>query len=122
MRVRPALVWLHRYLGLSILAFLVLAGLTGSILIFRARLDALLNPKLFDVATHGSIMAPARLADALAHRHPSWRISARKAYWLSDPGSRRMLSVGFADAERGHGCSVRMSGGCRCGRGALATA
>lgn len=75
MRVRPALVWLHRYLGLSILAFLVLAGLTGSILIFRARLDALLNPKLFDVATHGSIMAPARLADALAHRHPSWRIT-----------------------------------------------
>jgi uncharacterized iron-regulated membrane protein len=74
MRLRPGLVWLHRYLGLSILAFVILAGLTGSILIFRTRLDAFLNPKLFDVAVQGPVLAPARLADALARRHPSWRI------------------------------------------------
>lgn len=37
----------HRYVGLTIATFLVVAGLTGSVLAFNHELDALINPKLF---------------------------------------------------------------------------
>ncbi len=75
MRIRPGLVWLHRYVGLLILVFLILAGVSGSVLIFRTRLDALLNPTLFDVGVHGATLSPVRLADGLARGHPSWRLT-----------------------------------------------
>lgn len=47
--MRNALVHIHRYVGLAIAGFLVIASLTGSLIVFRAELDALLNPGLFHV-------------------------------------------------------------------------
>src|SRR5215510_3390584 len=41
------LVALHRYVGLTIALFLVLVGLTGSIIAFHGELDAWANPDLF---------------------------------------------------------------------------
>lgn len=41
------LVALHRYVGLTIALFLVVVGLTGSIIAFHAELDAWANPDLF---------------------------------------------------------------------------
>lgn len=38
---------MHRYIGLSIAGFLVIAGLTGAVLTFEPELDAALNPELF---------------------------------------------------------------------------
>ncbi len=43
-RLRPTLVLLHRYVGLVLAAFLVLAGLTGAVLPWYHALDAALNP------------------------------------------------------------------------------
>ncbi len=72
--VHNTLVWLHRYSGLTILLFLIFAGVTGSILVFRTQLDAALNPDLFAADTaHAS--SPAALADAVARAHPGWRIT-----------------------------------------------
>lgn len=45
MRVRAALVLLHRYAGLVMAAFLVLAGVTGAPLAWYYELDAALNPQ-----------------------------------------------------------------------------
>lgn len=48
---RPLLLRLHRWAGLATGLFLVLAGLTGSLLAFEDRLEAWLNPALFVTAS-----------------------------------------------------------------------
>lgn len=54
---------LHRYIGLVIGAFLVMLGLTGSVIAFEHELDAWLNPELFHVSEQ---TAPVLSLDALA--------------------------------------------------------
>ncbi|MEI8209225.1 MAG: PepSY domain-containing protein, partial [Methylococcales bacterium] len=44
-------VLIHRYIGLSITIFLIIVGLSGSVLAFRDSLDLFLNPDLLRVAT-----------------------------------------------------------------------
>ncbi|SFU45008.1 Uncharacterized iron-regulated membrane protein [Nitrosomonas eutropha] len=56
---------LHRYIGLVIAAFLVMLGLTGSVIAFEHELDAWLNPELFRVSEQ---TAPVLSLDAIA-RH-----------------------------------------------------
>lgn len=46
-RLRVALVWLHRWLGLSLGVLLVVIGLTGSSIVFYREIDAALNPSLY---------------------------------------------------------------------------
>ena len=48
-RVRVPVVWLHRWVGLLIAAFLVLVGLTGSLLAFNTELERAFAPRLFAV-------------------------------------------------------------------------
>jgi len=45
-RLHGAALWLHRYVGLLLATFLLVAGLTGSIIAFYVPLDAALNPEL----------------------------------------------------------------------------
>ncbi|MET0387199.1 MAG: PepSY-associated TM helix domain-containing protein [Polyangiales bacterium] len=49
-RLRDLALIVHRYVGLATAAFLLLAGLTGSVLAFYTSLDAVLNPELFVAA------------------------------------------------------------------------
>ena len=44
--MRRVFLWTHRYVGLAMALFLVVEGLTGSLLAFRGDLSALLNPSL----------------------------------------------------------------------------
>jgi uncharacterized iron-regulated membrane protein len=37
-------VWLHRWTGLTLTVFLILVGLTGSILAFKTKIDRVINP------------------------------------------------------------------------------
>ena len=60
MDVRSALVRLHRWAGLTIALFLVVAGLTGSVLVFREELDAWANPDLFASPARGRVLSPRR--------------------------------------------------------------
>ncbi|HEX2594090.1 MAG TPA: PepSY-associated TM helix domain-containing protein [Rhizomicrobium sp.] len=73
-RAYNALVWLHRYSGLVIMLFLILAGVTGSILVFRNELDAALNRDLFAAPVAAPMAAPAAIADAVAQAHPEWQL------------------------------------------------
>jgi uncharacterized iron-regulated membrane protein len=50
---RKAAIWLHRYVGLVMAVFLVVAGLTGSLLVFYRELDMALNPVLIQVRPPG---------------------------------------------------------------------
>lgn len=62
-------VLLHRYAGLAMAGFLVIVGLTGSLLAFRAELEHLLSPQLVAVNTGSPRLDPLTLiksAEALA--------------------------------------------------------
>lgn len=73
--VRGALVRLHRYVGLAIAAFLVFAGLTGSLLVFQKEVDAALNPDLWSIEQEGPSLRPQAIADAVEAADP--RVQAR---------------------------------------------
>ena len=76
--MRSGLVWLHRWVGLLMAAFLVLEGLTGSLLAFREPLERLANPQLFGVPGPGA--APMDLA-TLAMRAETAEPRARVDYF-----------------------------------------
>jgi uncharacterized iron-regulated membrane protein len=44
--MRRVFVWLHRYVGLAMALFLIIEGLTGSLLAFDAEIKSLLDPRL----------------------------------------------------------------------------
>lgn len=62
MALRGMFVRLHRWVGLAIALFLVIAGLTGSVIAFNHDLDEWLNPELFRVQSSGDPIPPLELA------------------------------------------------------------
>ena len=84
---------LHRWLGLVVLGFLILAGATGSLLAFEHELDQRLNPGLLLASWHG----PALQADVLISR-----IEAQ------DP--RLRVSLLPLDTQPGHAAEVQVLG------------
>ena len=72
--LRPALGWAHRILGLSTALFLVIAGLTGSVLAFHHELDEWLNPSAYRATAVGTPLAPEALARAIEAGHPDRRV------------------------------------------------
>src|SRR5262245_21965197 len=74
MPVRPALVRIHRYVGLVIAAFLIVAGLTGAIIPFHYELDRALNPAFFS-ASPGEHLVPSALAAAVERTDPNIRVA-----------------------------------------------
>ncbi len=69
---RPIFVWLHRWIGLLMAAFLILEGITGSLLAFRTPLERWVTPQLFAIPRPGVMSLPLGLlaedAEALAPR------------------------------------------------------
>lgn len=75
---RPFLVLIHRYAGLSMAVFLVIAGLTGSVLAFYHKLDAALNPTLYQLSSaemKRQALDPLTLRDHVLATHPNIQIS-----------------------------------------------
>lgn len=73
--VRDAFVRLHRWVGLSLAGFLVVAGLTGSVIVFNHELDEWLNPELYRAATGGSPHSPLDIAEAVDAQEAGRRVS-----------------------------------------------
>jgi uncharacterized iron-regulated membrane protein len=66
-------VWLHRWVGLVIALFLVLAGLTGSLLAFYHELDGALNQRVMRVAPptpDAPLLDPIALRAQIEQRYP----------------------------------------------------
>lgn len=95
--MRAALVRLHRWLGLALAAFLLVAGLTGSVIAFQRELDAALNPQLFTRVAGG----PALGFDALARRVEAQLPGARVGAIQPPAGFVRSALV-RVDAAEGH--------------------
>ena len=71
--MRSLLVLIHRYVGLALAGFLVMAGLSGALLAFEHELDAALNPGLMQVPppTPGAApMDPLALREMVQARYP----------------------------------------------------
>ena len=81
--MRRIFVWLHRWTGLAMTLFLIVVGLTGTLLAFRAQLDRVLNPQLFVSA--GPKQRPLDLA-ALALRAEQQEPRVRAAYYSIEEG------------------------------------
>jgi uncharacterized iron-regulated membrane protein len=73
--MRPALVWLHRWLGLTMAGFLVVVSVTGSILVFHDEINHALAPEVWpgrEASKPLGFAALARRAEALV---PGARVS-----------------------------------------------
>lgn len=89
--MRAALVRLHRWLGLATAGFLVVAGLTGSVIAFNHELDEWLNPELFGASSAGDPLSAFALAARIERDDPR----ARVTYFAlePEPGHARVFSV-----------------------------
>jgi uncharacterized iron-regulated membrane protein len=67
---------IHRYLGLSALAFLFVAGVTGSFLCFDKRIDAALNSDLFYHSGAAPNLSLPALAAHVQEQHPELVITS----------------------------------------------
>jgi uncharacterized iron-regulated membrane protein len=75
--VRRFFVWLHRWVGLAIALQMVIVGLTGSMLAFRAEIDTWLNPDLLTVPRRAApLLDGLTLRDRAAALHPGLEISS----------------------------------------------
>lgn len=73
---RKTWVLLHRWAGLFMAGFLVVAGLTGSILVFEHEIDRWLNPELLVVEPRGEPLPPTVLHALATQAVPDGRIDA----------------------------------------------
>jgi uncharacterized iron-regulated membrane protein len=73
--MRHWLVKLHRYSGLLLSLFLVMAGLTGSALAFNDDIDAWLNPQFYHLTSTGSRQPIDVLVVRVEHDYPQARLA-----------------------------------------------
>jgi uncharacterized iron-regulated membrane protein len=87
--LRRALLPIHRYVGLALVPFLIVLGLTGSIITYDAELERTISPQLFATSRPGD--SPLGLA-ALAQRAEALAPETRLAYIIrrSDQAIARM--------------------------------
>ncbi|MGI8741004.1 MAG: PepSY-associated TM helix domain-containing protein [Bryobacteraceae bacterium] len=74
--MRKVLFNLHLYGALIVGLFVVVIGVTGSIMVFEVGLDRLFNPKLYQVETQGRQMPVSGLLAAAAKAYPGQRINS----------------------------------------------
>lgn len=105
--LRPALVLLHRWMGLLTAGFLTVAGVTGAVISWDHELDAWLNPHLLEARAEGPPQSPLELARQIEARHPQVRVvsvplAAEPGHTFAfgveprvDPISGRLFAPGF---------------------------
>ena len=98
-------VWLHRWTGLTLAAFLILVGLTGSLLAFRTKLEHAINPQLFATSRPGQAVLDlatiAERAEAQApHSRPEYVSVLTDRVEITcvprrDPGTGKLYALDF---------------------------
>ena len=90
----------HRYVGLAAALFLLIAGTTGCLLVFRGELDAALNPSLFATAPR-PVLPATELVRRLRQAHPGWQV--RSFDLAVRPGHALRVGVATLRAEGRNG-------------------
>lgn len=89
--VRPLAVLLHRYVGLLMVPFLFVTGLTGAIISWDHELDDLLNPHLMQAPGRGPSIASLELARQIEARDP--RVTVSFVPLVAEPGESLHFGV-----------------------------
>jgi uncharacterized iron-regulated membrane protein len=100
LRFHGAALWLHRYVGLVIATFLLVAGLTGSIIAFYVPLDAALNPELFKPerpSRDAPLLDAFELRERLDQQLPASTPKQHTVMFVSDP--ERSISYWVNDGQ-----------------------
>ena len=58
--LRPIFILVHRFVGLTIAAFLFVSGLTGAVISWDHELDELINPHLVEAPGRGALLGRQR--------------------------------------------------------------
>lgn len=77
-KVRDGFLWLHRTTGFFLAIFLIVAGTTGTLLVFYHELDAALNPQLYRAtppSSSAAMLDPFDLRDRVVAQLPDEKIS-----------------------------------------------
>ncbi|MGO2277208.1 MULTISPECIES: PepSY-associated TM helix domain-containing protein [unclassified Psychrobacter] len=75
--LRYSCLWIHRYTGLAMAAFLIIAGITGTLLAFHEELDDVFNHKLAQVDVQETPQLPiATLHDRVISAYPQHTFSS----------------------------------------------
>jgi uncharacterized iron-regulated membrane protein len=117
--LRSALLRLHRWAGLLLAGFLIMGGLTGSVIAFKEPLDAWLNPGLFHVRASGPRLSLDAVTARFAKQEPKVRITYL-VFGVPRGQAIRAFVMGrgldynevFLDPVSGTILGRRMSGGC----------
>lgn len=89
MSVRRTLLRIHRWCGIALAGFLVLAGVTGAFLAFHHEIEAALVPELHRVAPGAGRASLDEAAARLETRHPELVVG----YFLFTPDERAAIRV-----------------------------
>lgn len=89
----------HRYLGLSLAAFLSLAAATGAVLAFYPEIDAALNPSWFRSADCRQPLTPGVLVQRVEAQLPTLQVSALRGIGARPPRSVVLTVTPRAAAE-----------------------
>ncbi len=95
---RDASIILHRWTGLLLATFLIVVGLTGSILAFQWRIDRLLNPELH--VLNPPNRPPLDLA-TIAERAEAFDPRLRVGYFWVDEDQAQLVVNGRTDSSTG---------------------
>jgi len=96
--VRKVLVVLHRYAGLVMAAFMVIVGITGSLLAFRVEIERLIAPQLFAPVRSGAPLDAATLIERVQHIDARLQIVGVE---LKDEGRAQLAFVPRVDPATG---------------------
>ena len=77
LNMRRICLWIHRYTGLMMAGFLIMAGITGSLLAFHDELDNVFNHQLAQIERQDAPQLPiATLHDKVVAAYPKYRFSS----------------------------------------------
>jgi len=98
---RQACLWIHRYTGLAMAAFLIIASLTGALLAFHHELDDVFNHKLASIEVQSTpMLSIAELHDTVITTYPEYTFSSMPT--VIDDGKSVVFAV---DRWRGNASS-----------------
>ncbi len=88
-KIRPFWVLAHRYVGLAMTAFLIIVGLTGSLLAFLPELDGAINPQWVTPVQAVAMREPLTFIENAEHLDAEIKANA---VWLSDTAATVTIS------------------------------
>lgn len=96
---RRLCLFLHRWIGLLLAGFLLIVGLTGSVLAFFPELERAINPEFYPVQARGKTLTAGELAERVESLVPQARVNA--VYLVGNQGATMAVVAPRKDPHTG---------------------